>query len=82
MTDISLPQKWDNSTTLENLSGAGTSCAMLVSDSLTFPQTTGEAERRGMKVEMLYGSALNRGETEPAIVEVLRSMKKVRVRKE
>ena len=68
---------WDRNNTLENLSGWETSCAMLIDDEFHIAHAKEAALQRGMDVEYLYGTARNRGETEPAMVEILKGMKKV-----
>lgn len=70
-------RKWGQDHLLENLSGFETSCAMLYQTELSFAMATAEAKKRRMTIVPLYGSAPNRGATEPAMIEVLKNMKEV-----
>ena len=63
---------------MENLSGFETSCAMIYADTWEWAYAKQEAGKRGLSIEGLYGVAKNRGETEPAMIEVLKNMKDVR----
>ena len=72
-------QKWDRDHFLENLSGYETSCAMVFERTWAWAYATTQANKRGKEIVGLYGAAVNRGQTEPAMVEILEGMKSVSI---
>lgn len=69
--------QWNRDHTLENMSGMDISCAMIFDKDMRFPQAEAIASQRGISLTPQFGAARNRGETEPAMVEVLKSMKEL-----
>ena len=65
-------QSWDRSYYLENLSGTETDCAMIGRPYHNWAKTEMIAFKdMGLRVTGISGSAVNRGETEPAVEEII-----------
>eukprot|EP00918_Siedleckia_nematoides_P038224 GHVU01083067.1.p1 GENE.GHVU01083067.1~~GHVU01083067.1.p1 ORF type:complete len:282 (-),score=23.01 GHVU01083067.1:463-1308(-) len=75
LTETIIGNKWDRSHFLENLSGRETVCSLIGDEDYAFQKAQQEGEKRGMYISGLYGSAPNRGNTEQAMVTILRQWK-------
>jgi len=73
-------RNWDGSHFLENLSGFETECSMLTTDTWSFPYASLIAKQEGIRITGLFGKSRNLGETEPAMLKIVKSMKKVQAK--
>jgi hypothetical protein len=78
LTEQIINNRWDRSHFLENLSGRETRCSLIEQRDYGFEKAIAAAKDRGLHVTGLYGSAVNAGSTESAMVEVLQSWKKIK----
>lgn len=70
--------KWDPSHFLENLSGRETRCGMVTDNNWPFANLRKIEAEYGLRISPVYGSALNRGNTQDAIEEILSTFKQIR----
>jgi len=66
-------QFWDRAHTLENLSGVDADCSM-IDNRASHIHARKYAEYHNMKLDYAYGSAENKGETEPALKQILHEL--------
>merc|ERR1712004_32071 len=75
LAEIITGTSWDRDHYLENLSGRATECGMVGKDAWNFRKEKSQASGDlGWRIEGMFGSALNRGETQPAMEEILDDM--------
>jgi len=75
LAEIITGTSWDRDHYLENLSGRATECGMVGKDAWNFRKEKSQASGDfGWRIEGMFGSALNRGETQPAMEEILDRM--------
>jgi len=65
---------WDRNHFLENLSGYETDCTLVTLQTWNPLKVFSMAKDEGMQVSSVFGVAENKGETEPAMIEVLSGM--------
>lgn len=73
MAEMITRQSWDRAHTLENLSGLDADCAMINNNAL-FLNAKKYAKSHDMQLDYLYGSAENKGETQPAMEIILKDL--------
>jgi len=72
LAEIITGTNWDRDHYLENLSGRATECGMVGQESWNFDKQKAQAAGDfGWKIEGMLGSAVNRGQTQPAMEEIL-----------
>jgi hypothetical protein len=69
---------WDRSHMLENLSGMETSCSMIGQQDWPFRDLRTIGERRGRRINPVYGWAANLGSTQTALDEILGDFKQMK----
>jgi len=70
--------KWDRSHFLENLSGFETDCSMIGESDWPFNKAMPVARDAGMTILGTFGYTVNRGNTEQALITILRDFKVIR----
>ena len=70
-------QRWDQEHYLENLSGYATDCSMIGRSHWDFQKQKDMAALERKYVEGAFGYALNLGQTQPAMEEVILSLEPV-----
>jgi len=70
--------RWDRSHFLENLSGFETDCAMIGQTEWSFAKAMPIARDAGLRVLGTFGYTENRGNTEQALITILRDFKVIR----
>jgi len=66
--------RWDRNHFLENLSGYETDCTLVTMQDWNPLKAFSIAKEEGLNVNTVFGVAENKGETEPAMIEVLQGM--------
>lgn len=78
LAEIITGTSWDRDHYLENLSGRATECGMVFKDTWNFRKEKAQAAADfNWRIEGMFGSALNRGETQPAMEEILDRMQPI-----